>query len=377
MISFHDLVRENVRTLNGYSAGKSSRQAEQECGVTCIKLASNENPFGPSPLAVEAMRTALAETNLYPDDAASELRAALAAHHSVPAENVLVTAGSTSLIGLLSRTLLEPGLNAISSELSFIAYPIMVKAAGGSYRQVAMRNHSFDLEAIAAAIDSNTRLVFIANPNNPTGTMLTAQEVERFLARVPETVTVVLDEAYYDFAEWKASQRGVQYSRSLDYVRQGRNVVVLRTFSKAHGLAGVRIGYGVGPAELMGYCSRLRTTFSVSVVAQAAGMAALQDTEHVRRAVINNSGQAEWLVAELLAMGYQAVPTWANFLYVELGEDAAGIADRLQGEGVIIRPLGPWGAPQAIRVTIGTPEQNQRFVKAFKTAVDREVAHEL
>jgi len=371
MMSFHDLVRENVRTLGVYAPGKPMRQAEQETGVTCIKLASNENPFGPSPLAVEAMRAAVGEVHIYPDDAATELREALARHHAVKPENVLVTAGSTSFLGILARTLLSPGLNAVTSERSFLVYPIASKAAGGSITEVPMLNDGFDLDAIAAAIDANTRLVFIANPNNPTGTMLTAGEVEDFLARVPERVTVVLDEAYSDFAEHKAALRGVTYSRSLDYLRQGRNVIALRTFSKAQGLAGVRVGYGIGPADLIGYCARLRTTFSVSAVAQAAAAAALKDQEHVRKAVENNSAQVEWLAREISAMGFHVVPTWANFLYCELGEDAAAVTDRLQAEGVIVRSLVPWGAPTAIRVTIGTPEHNRQFVNAFRRVMKK------
>jgi histidinol-phosphate aminotransferase len=196
--------------------------------------------------------------------------------------------------------------------------------------------------------------------------MVPAGEVDRFLDKVPDHVVVVLDEAYCDFAQYFADQRGVDYSHGLDYIRQGRKVVVLRTFSKAHGLAGVRVGYGIGPAELMTYLARMRTTFSVSSVAQAAALAALEDEAHSRAAIVNNYVQAEVLTEEISEMGYRVVPTWANFLYCEGNEDAALVAERLQEEGVIVRPLGPWGAPRAIRVTIGTPEQNQFFLRAFK-----------
>jgi histidinol-phosphate aminotransferase len=339
--------------------------------VNCIKLASNETPFGPSPRAVQAMKAAVGECNFYPDNEVSELRQKLAERHRVDPEQVVVTAGSTSLLGIIARTLLSPGLNAVTSELSFIVYPIATKAAGGQLIEVPMRDHSFDLDALASAINSDTRIVFIANPNNPTGTLSTPDALERFLARVPEHVIVILDEAYSDFALHFAGLRGTKYSYSLDYVRDGRKVVVLRTFSKAHGLAGLRVGYGLGPADLMSYFARMRTTFAVSSVAQAAAVAALEDEDHVRRAVINNAEQADWLVRRLTELGCSVDPTWANFVYCELGEDAATVAKRLQNEGVIIRPLGPWGAPTAIRITIGTPEQNQTFLAAFKKVMEK------
>jgi histidinol-phosphate aminotransferase len=198
--------------------------------------------------------------------------------------------------------------------------------------------------------------------------MLQAGEVERFLGKIPGHVVVVLDEAYYEFALHFAALRKVKYPNSLDHLRQGASVVVLRTFSKAHGLAGVRIGYGLGPGELLGYCARMRNTFSVSSVAQAAAMAAIDDDTHIQRAVENNAFQSRFLAQGLERLGYRVVPTSANFLFCDLGEDAAAVANRLQEEGVSVRPLGPWGAPNCIRVTIGTPEQNQAFFDAMRRA---------
>ena len=192
--------------------------------------------------------------------------------------------------------------------------------------------------------------------------------------KVPEHVIVILDEAYYDFAQHFAARRNVDYSHALDYVNQGRKVVVLRTFSKAHGLAGVRVGYGIGPAELMSYFARMRTTFSVSTVAQAAALAALDDEAHTRKTLDNNADQAERLTAALIELNYRPIPTWTNFLYCELGDDATAVAKRFQAEGVIVRPLGPWGAPTAIRITIGTPEHNDIFLKAFKRVMERATA---
>jgi len=374
MSDFRQLVPEHIRSLGEYRPGKSLRQAERESGVSCIKMASNENPFGPSPKAVEAMRAALTECNFYPDNDAGELRHKLAERNHLSPEQVLVTAGSTALLGILCRTLLRPGLNAITSQRSFIVYPIATKAAGGRLIEVPMRDDGFDLDAIAAAINADTRIIFLANPNNPTGTLFDVAVLDQFLSKVPDHVTVIVDEAYYDFAQHFATLRGVHYSRVLDYVREGRKLVVLRTFSKTHGLAGVRVGYGFGPAELLGYLGRLRTTFSISVPAQAGAMAALEDEAHVQMVLKNNVEGAEFLTAGISELGYRVIPTWANFVYCELGEDAATVAKRLQAEGVIIRPLGPWGAPTAIRVTIGTPEQNCRFLAAFRKVMERTTA---
>lgn len=365
MSRFFDLVSKSARNM-GATTPPGTTPAALERRSHLIKLDSNENPFGPSPHAVGAIRSALATVNSYPDDDCSQLRLKLATHHGLAPEQVLVTAGSTALLSLLCQTLLAPGLNAVTSERSFIVYSLAVQAAGAHLIETPMRDDSFDLEAILTAIDPNTRLVFLANPNNPTGTMLEAAAVERFLAQLPGHVVVVLDEAYYEFALHFAALRRVNYSNSLDYVRQGASVVVLRTFSKAHGLAGLRVGYGLGPAELLGYCARMRNTFSVSSVAQAAAMAAIDDHTHIQGVVENNALQSRVLTQGLSTLGYRVVPTSANFVFCDLGEDAAAIASRLQDEGVAVRPLGHWGAPNCIRVTIGTPEQNQAFLLAAR-----------
>jgi len=344
-------------------------QAEAEgVGVErLIKLDSNENPFGPSPRAVEAMRLAQSTAHQYPDDDCSELRSRLAAFHSVPQEQVLVTAGSTALLGLLCQTLLAPGLNAVTSERSFIVYSMAVHATGAQLVETAMREDGYDLSAILDAINEHTRVVFLANPNNPTGTVLDADAIDQFLAEVPGHVVVVLDEAYHEFALRFAAQRKGEYSRSLDYLRQGASVVVLRTFSKVHGLAGLRVGYGLGPTELMAYCARMRTTYSVSSVAQVAALAALDDHQHIVKTVANNTAQAQVLGVGLSELGFRVVPTAANFFYCNVDGDAAEFAGRLRGEGVSVRALGVWGAPNCVRVSIGTPEQNQFLLSAART----------
>lgn len=366
MSNFDQIVPPHVRAMGAYTPGKSLQQAQAESGVPCIKLASNENPFGPSPLALEAMRAALAEGNFYPDDSAGTLREALAAKYRLQSDQVLVTPGSTGLLNLSARTMLMPGLNAVTSRLSFIQYQVVTRATGATLIEAPLRDNGFDLDAILQAITAETRIVFLANPNNPTGTVLDAAALERFLDRVPGHVVVVIDEAYYEFAQYFAEQRGVEYSRSVDYVRQGRNVIVLRTFSKAHGLAGLRIGYGMGPAELIAYCAGLHVTFSVSSVAQAAALAALGDQEHIGKTLRNNAEGVRWLGEQFAAIGFQPVPSWANFVYCDVGEDSVAVVKRLQDAGVIVRPLKPWGAPTAIRVSAGTPEENLKFVEAFR-----------
>jgi len=362
-----DLIPPHIRSLAGYVPGKALRQAQRESGVSMIKLASNENPFGPSPRAVEAIRAAATEVNLYPDNDASDLRAELAGRHQIAAEQVFLADGSLGLLDILARTLLGSGLNCITSERSFISYPIVTQAAGAKLITTPLRNDTYDLDAIAAAIDESTRVVILANPNNPTGTMFDADATDRFLSLVPEHVLVVLDEAYFDFATDFASESGITYSRSMGYVRAGRkNVVVLRTFSKAHGLAGIRLGYGCGDPELFQYFGRVRNSFSVSVIAQAAGLAAIRDEGHIRRTVENNAEGAKWLFPQFAELGLRGVPTSANFIYFEVDEDANAFAKRMQGEGVIVRSLVPWGIANGIRVTIGTLEQNELFIRALR-----------
>jgi len=367
MGKFAEMVPERVRALASYVPGKPIQQAEAEFGVKMIKLGSNENPFGPSPLAVRAMESASKSVHLYPDTETTVLRERLAVHHGIPPNQLIVTAGSTNLLDILARTLLLPGLNAVTSERSFIVYPIVTRSAGAELRQVPTRNDGFDLDAISDAIDSDTRLIFIANPNNPTGTMIPAHEMDRFLDRLPENVVVALDEAYYDYAEWLARERGVDYSHAVDYVRNERSVVVLRTFSKAYGLAGVRVGYGMGPAELISYLTRLKTAFIVNGLGEAGALVALDDREHYEKSMRNNSAQLMIVTRQLRELGYAPVESWANFLYIETGEDASALSRRLQMKGVIVRPLtGSWGARTAIRVSIGTPEENRKFIEALK-----------
>jgi histidinol-phosphate aminotransferase len=367
MTDFSKLVPAHVRKMASYKPGKPVRQAELESGVRCIKMASNENPFGPSPLAIEAIKAATSDVHFYPDTGVTELTARLGEIHEVDPAQILVTAGSTTLLEIIARTLLGPGLNAVTSKLSFIVYPIVTQAAGAHLFEVPTKNDGYDLDAILSTIDSNTRLVYLANPNNPTGTILDANEIDRFLDRVPPHVITILDEAYYDFANYFAAARAFDYSHALEYVRAGRSVVVLRTFSKAHGLAGLRVGYGMGPAELMGYLARMKPAFMVSSVAEHAALAALADGEHIEQTLGNNAAGAKLLLPAISELGIRTVPTWANFLFCDTGEDVGPLCQALQREGVVVRPMkAPWGAPTAFRVSIGTPEHNQQFLGSLR-----------
>jgi histidinol-phosphate aminotransferase len=357
---FFDLVNE-------LSSGQLFvRQLDENTRPGMIRLDSNENPFGPSPLALEAMRASLEHSSFYPDDESTPLRHKLAELHEVPAEQVQVTAGSTQMLSLLCQTLLGPGLNAVTSERSFVVYGMAVRAAGAQLIEAPMRGDSVNLTAVLDLINEHTRLVFLANPNNPTGTLLDATTIDKFVADIAGHVTVVLDEAYGEFASYFAERRKTQYSPSLSYVRRGQNVVVLKTFSKVHGLAGLRIGYGLGPAELMKYCAGLRNTFSVSSMAQGAALAAMDDRTHIQRTLVNNAEQSEILGAGLSELGFRVVPTWANFMYCNVGQEASALAETLREQNISVRPLERWGAPGCVRVSIGTPQQNEALLQALQ-----------
>jgi histidinol-phosphate aminotransferase len=361
---FFDLVTDPVRSQGEFTPDKPGSLTDHN--VPLLKLNANESPYGPSPKALIAMRAVLDGSHFYPDDDATALRRGLAELHGTRPDRILIANGTTALLGVIARTLLRPGLNAVTSVCSFISYPMVTQAAGAVLIETPLRNGGYDLDAMLDTIDDKTRIVFIANPNNPTGTLLNAAAIGTFLQKVPAHVVVILDEAYYDYAKYFAQARGVEYFRSLDQVGDDQNVVVLRTFSKAHGLAGIRVGYGIGPAELMTYFSRVQDMFAVSSVAQVAAQAALEDVEHVSYAVENNAKESDWLAREISNLGYSLAPVWTNFISIDVRQDAREFARRLRTEGVLIRPLTAWGAPTSIRMTIGTREQNEKFLQALR-----------
>jgi histidinol-phosphate aminotransferase len=348
-----------IESLVPYPPGKPIEELERELGIKgSIKLASNENPLGPSPLAVKAVKEALGGLNRYPDGSSYYLKAKLSLRLGVPTEMLTLGNGSNEIIELLVRTYLAPGEEAVMGEPSFAVYPLVVQAAGGVAVRVPLKDFTHDLSAMAARITEKTRLVFIANPNNPTGTMVTGSAFDAFLKRVPDGVIVCMDEAYFEYVS------GPGYPASLQYVEEGWPVVVLRTFSKIYGLAGLRVGYGVAHPEITAYINRVRQPFNVNSLAQAAALAALDDHVHIKKSLENNAGGLKYLFDEITGLGYECVPTEANFFLIKVG-DGKGVYEALLKKGVIVRPMASYGLPEFIRVTVGLPEENRRFVEVF------------
>ncbi len=351
------LTSEDIRTLTPYAPGKPVEELERELGITgSIKLASNENPLGPSPKAVEAVRSCLANLNRYPDGAGYYLKEALSRKLGYPHEGILLGNGSNEILEIIVRTFMLRGEEAIMAEPSFVVYKMATQAGGFGRVIVPLKDGRYDLEAMVEKITEKTKIIFIANPNNPTGTMNTAPEMDALMAKVPDDVIVAVDEAYFEYVT------AADYPDSMKYVRAGRKVIVLRTFSKAYGLAGLRIGYAMATPELVDLMNRVRAPFNTSSPAQAAAVAALSDTEHVERSVRLNDEGKKYLSKELDRLGVSYLPTQANFIYMDMRSDARAIYDKLLRLGVIVRPMGP----TQIRVTIGLKTENERFIDALR-----------
>jgi histidinol-phosphate aminotransferase len=347
--------------LERYEPGLAIEHVETDPGVRrIVKLASNENAFGPSPRALAAVAEALASVHRYPDGPAVALRAALAQRHGVGPEQVAVGNGSTDLIDLLARAFLGPEDNAVISERAFARFAQVVRARNGRARLVPMRDQRHDLGAMAAAVDSDTRLVYVANPNNPTGTWNRREEVDALVEALPAHALLVLDEAYFEFARGEDG-----YPDGLDYLRGGAPVVVVRTFSKAHGLAGLRVGYGIGTPDVVAAIDTVREPFNSNSLAQAGALAALFDDEHVERAVALNRRERPRVEAELRRRGLAPLPSLANFLCVDTGRDGHAIFRGLLRRGVIVRPLRAYGMPAWLRISISTAEDNDYFLQAL------------
>lgn len=351
------------RRIRAYPPGKPIEEVEREIGRSAIKLASNENPLGPSPRAVEAIRNQLDRIFLYPDGSGYYLRQKLAEMNGLAMDQVILGAGSTDLIELVAKTFLTASDEAITSESSFYIYKLAATEMGANLIEIPLHNAGFDLSAIAHAVTSRTKVIFIANPNNPTGTMFNAEDFNRFLDAVPARVLVVLDEAYFEYV------RRQNYSRSLDEVRAGRNLLVLRTFSKVYGLAGLRIGYGFGSPELIESLNRIRSPFNASSPAQAGALAALDDGEHVVRSVESNGREMKFVTEELALLGVHYTPSVGNFVLIDTGRDCEQDFIRLLHEGVIVRPMKLYGFPNSLRVTIGAHEENEIFLEALKRVI--------
>jgi len=354
------LVPEWVRTLTPYSPGMPIEELERELGIRgSIKLASNENPLGPSPRALAAVAAALPDLHRYPDGACFHLTRRLAARHRVAAEEILVGNGSNELLELVVRSFLRPGDEAVMADQAFVIYRLIVQAAAGVPRVVPLRDFTHDLEAMARAVTGRTRIVFLGNPNNPTGTIFRRAAWEAFLAAMPGHVIVLADDAYAEYVEDR------DYPDTIAMRGDGTvPVVTLRTFSKLYGLAGLRVGYAVAAAPLIEVLGRVRQPFSVNALAQVAACAALDDEEHVRRTLATNREGMTHLTQAFARLGLEYVPSAANFVLVRVGEGAR-VYEALLRRGVIVRPMDAYGFPAHVRVTVGLPEENARFVEAL------------
>jgi histidinol-phosphate aminotransferase len=353
-------IPEWIRSLAPYPPGKPIEELEREYGIfDSIKLASNENPLGPSPKAIAAIQQALCNLHRYPDGNCFYLKLAVAKKLSISPDALIFGNGSNEIIELAVRTFMQRGDEAVMADQAFVIYRLVVQAAGGISRLVPLRNYTHDLEAIAEAITPATRLVFLANPNNPTGTIFFRRQWEDFLAALPPHVIVVMDEAYFEFVE------DPEYPDSLSAHGPNRLLITLRTFSKIYGLAGLRIGFGVAHPELVELMNRVRQPFNVGNLAQVAAEAALEDREHVARTRQCNREGMAFLRRECERLGLDYIPSWANFLMVHVG-NGKRIYEALLRQGVIVRPMGVYGFPEHVRVTVGTAEENARFIRALE-----------
>ena len=361
-MSFLIPPRRALRDVFPYQPGKSIASVQRELGLkNVIKLASNENPLGAAPRAMAAYRKAEKSCALYPEGASPELRGAIARHHKLEPESVIAGSGSDEIIRLLCEAFVEPEDEVVVSQHAFIRFKQQAVMMGARVIEVPMTDWTHDLELMAKATSPRTKLVFVANPNNPTGTYNTAEELDALLAAVPKTALVVLDEAYWHYAHAIPG-----YPKSLpDLVRAHENVVVLRTFSKAYGLAGLRVGYGVGDPELVGWLDRIRMPFNVSLPAQLACVEALKDGAFVKRSVALNEAQRDVVSRALGDMGFGVGDSATNFVFARSPLPGRELFKALLRQGVIIRPLDEYGLTQHVRISIGTPAQNKILIKAL------------
>jgi len=363
-MSIQQFANQFVCDLVAYEPGKPIEETARELGLdpeTIVKLASNENPLGPAPAAIEAMKNEASGVHIYPDGGGYKLRQALADHHGLGLENVVLGNGSNEIIELLCHCFLNPKAELIAAEHAFVVYKLMATLFGAKYVEVADPDFIHDLEGMADAITEDTRLVFIANPNNPTGTMVDQVALDRFMDRLPEHVVAVLDEAYYEFLEGAPD--------TLKYVREGRNVCVLRTFSKAYGLAGLRIGYGLASPQVAAILQKARQPFNANSMAQAAALAAMNDTEHVAKTMQTNREGLAFYEQAFAARGLEYVPSAANFVLVKVG-DGDDLFAKMLRKGVIVRAMSGYKLPEWVRISVGTMEENKRCIEVLDETLD-------
>ncbi|HEY2800051.1 MAG TPA: histidinol-phosphate transaminase [Chthoniobacterales bacterium] len=360
MSSIWDYANPHLRDLALYEPGKPIEETARQSGLRpeqIVKLASNENPLGPSPHAIEAMRRALADANLYPDGGAFYLREALAEKLNVARDNLILGNGSNEVIEFVGHAFLRAGTEAVTSENAFVAYKLLTALFGATTVEVPDCDHRFDLEGLLQAATPRTRVIFIANPNNPTGTLVRQEAIDRFMKRVPNEIVVVFDEAYFEYLD--------DPTDTLRFVREGRNVIVLRTFSKIHGLAGARLGYGIARPEFIQVLQKTREPFNVNAIAQAGALASLADEVHQAETKCVTDEGRRYLEKEFSAMDLPFVPSVANFVLVRVG-DGRAVFRALLEKGIIVRALNGYKFPKWIRVSIGTMEQNRTCITALR-----------
>lgn len=355
------MVNKKILEITPYQPGKPMEELRRQLGLKeVIKLASNENPLGPSPKAVSAIKQSLAKINRYPEGSCFYLRHRLSKKLKVKPQNLIFGNGSDEIIDIIIKAFSEPDDEVITSDITFLEYKIIARQNGRRVKAVPLKDFKYDLSAIRKNISPKARVIFIANPNNPTGTYLKRSEVDKFLDGLPGDIVVVFDEAYLEFAENK------DFPKSLNYFRQGKNVIILRTFSKIYGLAGLRIGYGIAGKEFIRYMERARQPFNVNTLAQEAALAALDDTAFIRKAQRVASEGKKYLYGELDRLKINYIPSAANFILIDLKQDGLKIFNKLLKEGVIVRDMQQYGLKNFIRVTIGTEKENRKFVEALK-----------
>lgn len=364
------LATKGVQSLSPYQAGKPIDELKREYGVSdVIKLASNENPLGPSKKVLSAIQNELAELSRYPDGNGFALKQALANKYSVDIKQITLGNGSNDILEILTRGFVTPEHEVVFSQHAFAVYPIVTQAVGAKSVVVPAKNWGHDLNAMQQAITDKTRVIFIANPNNPTGTWLTEKELSAFLHAVPENVLVVLDEAYFEYAHSDVSAK--DYPDGIGWLKQYHNLIVTRTFSKAYGIAGLRVGYSVSNAQVADVLNRVRQPFNVNSLALKAAEIALSDIDYLKAGIELNAQGMKQLITNFKQMNLNYIPSVGNFICVEVGEQAMKVYDDLLYEGVIVRPVANYEMPQYLRITIGTEKENERFVRALKKVLNK------
>ncbi len=361
-------THDTIADLHPYSAGRPIEEVAREKGLSrIIKLASNENPMGMSPKAVEAVKKAADDLHRYPDGAAVALREKLADRLDVDPEMVVLGNGSNEILEIMAQLFLGEGRKSLYAWPAFVVYRLATLAHGGRGVEVPLTpDLRHDLDAMAEALDESINLIYVANPNNPTGTYVNREELERFMDKVPENVPFVLDEAYFEFAAHLPD-----FPDGMEYVREGRPIVVARTFSKIHGLAGLRVGYGVMPVEMARLYNRVRQPFNVSSIAQAAALAAMDDDEFVTKTLEHNNRELKRIEDAVTGMGLSVTPTYTNFVLIDLaGRSGQDVYEGLLDHGIIVRPMAPYGLPETIRATIGLTEENELFMEALEKVIN-------